>query len=183
MILVIRHAKKGPDGNLTEEGKTAATILGAELHNQGYTRALTAPNDRSIQTAMAAGLEIVGECPELGIPADYEDYLNGPVVARMLEQEGKPWEKSFTRSVFEDEQFNTFYYWGLAAAKIITHRARKEKGLVMIGSSPLVELAYLVYTDGHWNDFPRCRELEGFSCTSHLGRYGPFVTFQKYRQD
>jgi hypothetical protein len=183
VLLVIRHAQKGPDGNLTVEGVRSAQDMGLVIRKDGYVRAVTAPNVRSIQTAEAAGLEVVGECSSLGIPNDYEAYMNGPVVERMLAQPGSLWEKSYTRAVLEDDQFDTFYYWGLSAAREVRHYALEERKLVMIGSSPLIELAYLIIANSlhlNWEDFARCRELEGFFCTPHHGRYAPYITCRQH---
>lgn len=164
MHLVIRHAKKGPDGNLTPEGEASARVLGDDLRNKGFKIAWVAPNARAEQTAQAAGLKIVNHIPALGIPDRYEEYINKAVVARMLEQPGKPWEKSFTKAVLEDPLYEkVFWLWGDDLVRVLDEMSPEQVPTVLIGSSPIIELGYLAFCNSkNWRDFPRCRELEGF---------------------
>lgn len=191
VILVIRHAQKGPDGELTKEGRKAAflAIPRALAEWSGTKGAIVAPNERARQTAIAAGLKIIEERPELAIPDEYEEYLNKIVVGKMLAQPGKPWEQSFTRAVMEDSLYKSvFAGWGETLANLVRIRASWQTSqtrfetatmgmfandpdvfkvpnhLVFIGSSPLIELGYLVLKDSEdWQNLPRCRELEGFT--------------------
>lgn len=175
MILVIRHAQKGPNGKLTSDGRQSARKLRDKLYQLGIQRAIVAPNDRARQTANLAGLDIVREAKELAIPDGYEEYLNKVVVGRMLEQEGEPWEKSFTRAVLEDKLYdNVFASWGEEVARIARGTTGPTEGIlegdldyVLISSSPRIELGYLALLGStNWQDFPRCRELEGFLFSS-----------------
>ena len=196
MILVIRHAQKDVHGNLTKNGRRAATGLGRIVRQMGFADAIVAPNDRCSETARKANLRILGEEERLAIPDGYEEYLNKVVVTRMLEQEGEPWEKSFTRAVLEDPLYDSiFASWGALLTSVIVakevarnsilrfqgntdgvfennpnfgySRLKDYSNCVFIGSSPVVELAYLALIgSSDWRDFPRCRELEGFTLSA-----------------
>lgn len=193
MYIFIRHGKKRSDGKLSLEGKCEAFKLRKYFKQLGLSEAFVAPNTRAEQTAKYAGLRIVGHLPELA-SGKYEEHLNTEVVGRMLAQEGKPWEKSFTRAVLEDPMADEFYKLGEAAVLAMRQAGLMEVSwreyreyeqtamilgpervqdprvlpLVFIGSSPIVELAYLSLQDSRdWRLFPRCRELEGF-------RFWPF---------
>lgn len=163
MLIFIRHGKKRPDGKLSLRGKLEALKLRKYFKRSGMSEAFVATNVRAEQTARYAGLRIVGQLPELAA-SEYEKYLNTEVIERMLAQKGKPWEKSFTRAVLEDPLYKeVFSKWGESLTTRVRDATDENGDYVFIGSSPLIELAYLHLIGSYdWQDFPRCQELEGF---------------------